>query len=201
MNTFLIYSLLIFTMTQAMIVFDLNGVLMKRLNKAKSKEIKEIETNNVMRDITLNSSVVFLRPNFKELILFLRKHKARYIGWTTAISSTVEELKLHLKGWGFEFEDILSQEYCDVGGVRPPDIKSEKWIKNLNIVAEKYKCSLKDCVLVDDSRNKSVEGQNFINVSEYNPLSNKEDRYLKELCVALHDYVQCNDDDCEYKKK
>jgi len=179
-----------------LIVFDINGTLIKKCRKGKS-EPKEYEQKGRMPDKVTSKFILYERPLLGVLLKFLKTHEVTYILWTTGMEANAKVLVDYLESLGFD-EHIgwYSQIDCKAGKCKV-DSDANLWIKDLDMVARNHGFDVERCILVDDSVDKSIYDQNLICCKEYNP--GEDDDGIFEICRHLDDFLGCTEE-CIVKK-
>lgn len=150
-----------------MLVFDLNGTLIKRFFKHRYRmDVYDYETENYY---------VMIRPHIRELAKYLNDSGISYAFWTNALQHNAKDIVDILKNEGMQPCLLLNQDHCSY--------KSGVCKKDLKIVSVKCNVALSSIYLVEDNPSRSVEGQNLIHVETFN--GDKRDEHLLQLIVSI----------------
>jgi hypothetical protein len=183
-------------MKKFLVVLDINGTLLRRVND-REELYAQYRAASKMHDGKCKRVYLYNRPGLKVLVEFLSSHDTSYVFWSTAMHKNMLHLVEHLERLGFkEHLACYSQADCKVGTLYREDVKAERWVKDLSVVAEKHGYDIKSCILVDDSPAKSVHDQNFVCCKSFNPL--EADTGIVDICRALDRFVGCTED-CAFK--
>jgi hypothetical protein len=178
------------------VAFDINGTLLRREYKGDKRTHSGHSRVEIKPDITTRVYDIYLRPNIQELVKFLRSHDVKYLFWSTMMRKNLDAIMDCLATVGFDRPiGSLCVDECEVGKFKGERVKTDKWVKNMKVVAEKWGVPLDECVLVDDCESKNAEGCEFIHVDEF-MVENLEDKEILRICDALHSYIKCNDIEC-----
>ncbi|KAM0672274.1 hypothetical protein OCOL_000490 [Ordospora colligata] len=172
-----------------LIVFDINGTLIKRYRKY-SEELKRYESMGIVADKVSGAFAFYDRPHLDVLLKFLKTHEVSYILWTTGMEKNAKIFVEHLESLGFdEHIGSYSQIDCKAGKYKI-DSSADLWVKDLDIVAKDHGFDVERCILVDDSLDKSLYNQNLICCKEYDP-ENYDDDGIMEICRYLDAFIGC----------
>lgn len=150
-----------------MLVFDLNGTLVKRYFK------KDITPSYF--DHEYGNFYVTLRPNLQQLIKYLKTKNLKYIFWTNAYQINAHGMTNILIREGMCPLDFLHRDHCT--------FQSEICKKDLNVVSEIHNIDLQKIYLVEDTESRSIEGQNLISIQTFD--GDKNDSGLLKLVNDL----------------
>ncbi|EOB14310.1 hypothetical protein NBO_30g0004 [Nosema bombycis CQ1] len=104
-------------------------------------------------------------------------------------------MAVYLENLGYKFDEFFGQEKCEEGEY--PGMKTKKHVKNLEVISKEFKIPIENCILVDDSTQKSVKGQNFLKIKEIDLF--KEDEELIRIGLEIDKFIKCKKE-CEIKK-
>lgn len=174
-----------------MLVFDINGTLLKRILKKEHTIINELAASNIFHHIKTKTHLVYLRPHLDILAELLHSHNVPYTFWSTCLYENTKILVDCLAPIFTRHIGFLSQNECS----RDPfltkkDGKGPVWLKDLSIVKKMYGY---ECVLIDDSFEKCVDKNNLVLAESFHGFY---DDYIIELCGILHKYSDCCDFEC-----
>lgn len=173
-------------MDDFLIVLDINNTLISKLKRRVKPEAFSIKHHYLLK-----------RDHTDVFVDFLHSHKLNYVIWSTAIAANIKNMLVYLEEIGYtNYLGYLDQEYCQKGKITEK-IKALKSIKNLEVPSRIYKKELSKCILVDDSPDKAVEGQNYLKIGEID-LEN-EDTELIRIAFELDKFVGCKEE-CKIKK-
>ncbi|ELQ75821.1 TFIIF-interacting CTD phosphatase, including NLI-interacting factor [Trachipleistophora hominis] len=134
-----------------MLVFDLNGTLVKRFYKPNG-----IITNY---DYEYGKFYVLLRPYLRELTNYLHINDLKYMFWTNALAYNADNITQILIKEGMRPVAHLDRQHCTF-------IKNV-CKKDLSVVSKMHNINLSDIFLVEDMETRSVRGQNVILVDKF----------------------------------
>lgn len=175
-------------MGKYLIVLDLNDTILAKIKKSDKKTLSKLSKEQVGKLYRCTNYYLIERPNTKLFVDFLEDHKLDYIFWSTSMRHNLEKMLPFLCEIGYKKAlGYLSQEDCEEG-IITEKIKAEKSIKNLNKVCKVFKREIDDVILIDNSVEKHIKGQNFIQISDINLL---EDNELLVLCKKLDKFIGC----------
>lgn len=178
---------------EKIVVFDLNGTLLKRIKKDERSTIQSLEAQEIFADASYDRYYIYIRPHIKTLAEFLHTHDVNYIFWSTCTRPHLTKLIGFIKDVMYNYCGFFCQDEC-IAGKYKGNSKADKWVKNLEVVKRKYN---KDAILVDDGIEKRFEDQPMILVKEF---TGSHDDYLITLTQELHDMTDCKDLNCTYNK-
>ena len=168
------------------IALDINGTLLRRFHRYDKATYASIKGSEDA--VVINNHLVYYRPYLKELSEFLESNNVDYVFWSTMQRHNLLSCVKSLESFGFrKYLECYDGSHCKTGKRKSEKIKAKNWLKDLRLLAELHKVSLKDCVLVDDDVFKSVEGCNFISVKEYDPRESDEE--LLKLIGKLREFI------------
>ncbi|KCZ82231.1 hypothetical protein H312_00254 [Anncaliia algerae PRA339] len=151
-----------------MIVFDINGTLLKRVKRTEKEHIRNLEKNQflpISHDSIYN---YYFRKDLDKLSSFLDTNSVPYCFWTTMFEKNANICTELLKTVGFtKYLKIYNQDQCLIGNNKGK-VKAEKWVKNLEIPSGELDVPLDRCVLIDDDLVKVYGNQNSFIVDEFN---------------------------------
>lgn len=180
-------------MRKFLVAFDINGTLLNRIHRSNPR-YKTLCSENVKYDYKYGQYFVYNRPYLDILAKFIESHDAEYVLWTTATSKNAIHMVKHLGCMGIgDGVTFYSKQDCKVGKEKVEDnINCDLWVKDLRIAARDYSVDVSDCVLVDDSVDKSVHDQNFICCSTF--VAGEDDVEVIRICKHLDDFFKCPKD-------
>lgn len=154
-----------------LIVFDVNGTLLKRVNKTETGLIKRLKEANIQQVHEDNYFHYYIRTHIGLLNEFLIKNKIEFVFWSTMYESNLLRTLNVLYKFGFKdhLEDNFCRDHCKVGKTKGK-IKASKWVKDLSIPANYYGYKVENCVLIDDDFEKVYNDNNYFLVKEFDPL-------------------------------
>ncbi|KAF9764054.1 hypothetical protein NGRA_0882 [Nosema granulosis] len=174
-------------MKDYLIVLDINNTLIAKIKKSDRPNSKDL--------FSCKHHYLSKRNHTDAFVNFLHSHNLDYIIWSTAKSHNIQSMLVYLREIGYtNYLGFLSQEHCEEGKITDK-IKSIKSIKNLEIASKEFKKDLGMCILVDDSPEKSVKGQNYLKIDEIAD----GDTELIRVAFELDKFVGCHEE-CEIKK-
>lgn len=170
------------------IVFDMNGVLFSK-NECINDNFEESPILTGSR----TSKIIYLNASLRILSLFFESHSFYKIAWTTMMKKNCECIFDQLKSdFNCYFDKLYSQEDCKEG-IMTGNIKTKFCIKDLRVPAENFALKIENCLLIDDSCGKNVEGQNFYHFG-------KGKNAMIEVLKYIDKFIKCEDENCLVKK-
>lgn len=114
-----------------LVVFDLNGTLITRLNAKEYRVFKK--ANSIAPDFTVNKSKVFKRPHWDKFLEALMKLPHIEVAvWTSAQPNNAVPLTEKLFGkYVNRLQFILDRSHCEDA---PMGVKVDTAVKNLELV-------------------------------------------------------------------
>ena len=167
-----------------LVIFDMNGVLMSK-NMQLNRNFSETPIK------TQSKTVSIIHPNIDLNLLsqFYSTHKFKMGIWTTVMFKNAESpFKILSEIIGNELDCFLTQEDCSEGEMNE-NIKTKNCIKDLRKPAEILKIAIKNCILIDDSKGKRCEDQNFI-------LFDPEKRDMLRVIETIDKFIGCKNKTC-----
>ncbi|KAF7684487.1 hypothetical protein TCON_0307 [Astathelohania contejeani] len=182
------------------IVLDINGTLLKRVHRSKSELLRDYKERGITPDISTKDYHMYIRPNINVLINTLHSLPVNYVFWSTAYKHNVKVMADILASLGMDRAiSAYDQTHCDkmvnrnlvMGNPKMEaalsKIKADRFIKDLSKISKWFDIPLEYCCLVDDNEMKSIGGQNFIEVCEFDPI--QEDNELIRLSKELERFI------------
>lgn len=178
-------------MAKFLVAFDINGTLLRKLHK-NNECVKPLASRGIRHDFRYKQYFVYVRPHLDMLVKFIESHDTNYVLWTTARTDNARYLTRYLECLGLD-KGIrhYSQADCKVGKVKI-ESDADLWVKDLRIVSENHSVDLKNCVLVDDSVDKSIHDQNFICCPQFMP--GEDDTGIIQICRHLDKFFGCREE-------
>ncbi|KAI5172585.1 hypothetical protein NEFER03_1660 [Nematocida sp. LUAm3] len=150
-----------------LLVFDLNGTLMKRVKENAEKYLKVRDADGY---VPRCANLLYIRPHIKELSVFLHENKINYIFWTTAMEHNAVHLVNLVKKHGMNRE---IGAFYHSSATKVPDHEYKRY-KDLSIISEKFSVPVERIFLIDDEEYKCFPSSSHIPIDEYDPLDEKD---------------------------
>jgi FMN phosphatase YigB (HAD superfamily) len=190
------YNLYFQPMKEFLIVFDINDTLISKTNKYDRDLLSKFTEEQRNKMYSCNKHLLLKRQYTEVLVDYLNEHKLDYIFWSTSMIHNIKKMIPYLENIGYTFySGYLSQSDCEEGTITEK-IKALKSIKNLKQACKIFDKKLENCVLIDNSYEKHVEGQNFIQIEDIDHFN--EDREMIYLVEKIDKFIKCKKD-CSVK--
>ncbi|KAJ3274826.1 hypothetical protein HDV01_002030 [Terramyces sp. JEL0728] len=155
--------------SKILLVFDLNGTIITRLNSKEYKELKNIIKRNP--DFSSNKMKVFIRPHWNQFLETLMNAPQYSVAvWTSAQPKNAVALTEKIFGKHTnQLEFILDRSHCEDA---PMGIKVDTAVKNLDT----------NTLLIDDTRSKAKkQPDNLLEIPTFDVAVADVDNYLPVL--------------------
>lgn len=134
-----------------MLIFDLNGTLIKRFYKPNGVRTEY--------DHEYDNFYVVIRPYLRELTDFLHTNGMKYMFWTNALAHNAKCITQILIKEGMQPVAWLHRQHCS--------FIDNICKKDLSVVSAMHNINLDDIYLIEDMATRSVKGQNVILVENF----------------------------------
>ncbi|KAJ3324939.1 hypothetical protein HDV06_005527 [Boothiomyces sp. JEL0866] len=162
-----------------LLVFDLNGTLITRLNAKEFKIFKA--ASSISPDFTTNKMKVYKRPHWNQFLETVMNLPHISVGvWTSAQPKNAVALTEKLFGdYVNQLEFILDRSHCEDA---PIGVKVDTAVKNLDLIFDSKLSKGKwdtNTILIDDSKSKAKkQPDNLVEIPTFDVTVNSQDDSL-----------------------
>lgn len=170
---------------KCLLVFDLNGTLLKRVKKLNKHQIKVHLDKHSQNIYGFEDSVVYIRPHLNNLAQFLHHNHIDHAIWTSTRRRDAKNLYDLVQQYGFKNEKFYwTRKKCSK--IANYNLKSLLKAKDLHQVWNEYQeYNPNNVILVDDSLFKATCNEHLINLKTFKIDEHETDNELELLIQYL----------------